>query len=93
MATSVKQPAVRGMASLKERVRMALAEAGYPDADVHGPDDEPAVALSGPNGVPDEACWKAFAVARCEFQPCFKCWMAGREDECSAVGLGQKECA
>lgn len=74
-----------GRPSLKTRLEMALAEAGYPHATVHGPEDDPTVdGLDEPGSVPSEVCWKAFRVARCEHTPrCFDCWAEGYDEaEC-----------
>ena len=77
------------MPSLAERVRMALAEAGYPDVIImddapHPPymDSCPHVSLSGPRSVTPEICWKAFVVAGTPNMPCFKCWNDGQGEEC-----------
>jgi len=70
--------------TLKDRVRMALAEAGYPNATIDGSDNEPVVDLSDAGAPPSEMCWKAFRVAGCEFTPhCFDCWHEAYDDsEC-----------
>lgn len=74
--------------TIKERVRMALAEAGYPDATVHGDDDDPSIYLSGPTGVPDRVCYLAHRVARGETEAtasvCWPCWNAERGEACEA---------
>lgn len=66
--------------SLKERVRMALAEAGYPNAEVNGTDTDPSVVLTGDRGVPGEVCWRAFKVADFPCTPCWDCWQMGEAD-------------
>lgn len=73
---------------LLERTRMALAEAGYPNAEVkplYGGIDC-AIILSGPNAVPDEVCWRAHHVANPTgtVLPCWTCWDWGTADACLA---------
>jgi hypothetical protein len=64
-------------ATVKERVRMALAEAGYPHAEIFGSDHDPVVTMSGPNGAPDHIVWRAFRLAFADDGPCFNCWRDG----------------
>lgn len=66
--------------TMKERVRAALAEAGYPNAKVTGPDDAPNVLLgTAADAVPDRVCWMAFYVAGFPEQACWPCWSEGYE--------------
>lgn len=76
------------------RIRACLAEAGYPDADVHWASDGVSVGLSGSHGVPDAVCWMAFQTAfhgRCPCPlptctgrlPCWACWEASVGEECA----------
>ena len=55
-----------------ERVRMALAEAGYPDAEVSylNSSDQVKVSLSVPHAV----AWRAWAVTG-ETRMCWPCWI------------------
>lgn len=69
------------MTTLRERVHMALAEAGYPDVPITGPDDDPSVTM---NKVPDRVVWLAFRLATATDKPCFSCWEVGYGDECCA---------
>lgn len=68
-----------------DRVRAALAEAGYPDAHVwknHLGDVEVDL-LPTRNGVSSEACWMAFFVCGM-VETCWPCWEAGWSDvECT----------
>lgn len=77
---------------MKARVRMALAEAGYPHAEVVGPAEDPSVTLDGPRGVPSQVCWRAFSVAGCASTPCWQCWMGSYFQDCAALGLGVWDC-
>lgn len=50
----------------KERVRKALTEMGFPNAEVSGPEDEPRVLVANdgwPGSVPPWACSRAFEEA------------------------------
>ena len=67
-------------------LRAALTEAGYPNATVFGPADDPQIALSGPDGVPDHVCWQAFEVLSRitgTFHACFECWDQDQADTCT----------
>lgn len=68
--------------------KMALSEAGYPNAGVacthHRPDGDHSITMSGPNGVPDAITWMAHQVVmRGEGIPCWPCWNADLGDECA----------
>lgn len=72
--------------SLQSRVKAALAEAGYPNADVSGPDYDPSVPISpsgGRGGAPAEVLWRAFRICSERPTPCFTCWEVGYGDECA----------
>lgn len=78
-------------AVLTDRLRMALAEAGYPDAAITQEWDGPHVELTpGHEGaVPSEVCWRAFRVAGCPDTPaCYPCWRDGSCDEHDFVAAG-----
>lgn len=77
-----------------ERVRMALAEAGYPDAEVRSDTDGgAAVMLSGEHAVPDEVCWRAHVVAQSVPDvPCWTCWTLDSSEVCLALGEGVEDC-
>lgn len=68
--------------AMAERVRMVLAEAGYPDAGVFlksRPDaPSPWPAIQG-GSCPPEVSYKAFTVAGVwrRGQPCYPCWLDG----------------
>lgn len=73
-----------------EKLRMLLAEAGYPNATIREYDDMgPAVDLTpgDPGSVPDLVVWRAFRlITESEGRsdhPCFDCWMMGYGDECA----------
>jgi hypothetical protein len=70
---------------LAERVRMALAEAGYPNARVTD------TALVIGDGVPGPAIWRAFRVSGGTGMPCLTCWLAGGTP-CDAYGEGLQDC-
>lgn len=64
-----------------ERVRMALAEAGYPDASVWWDDEFPAtnpgsVRCRNAIPIPLEVTWRAFAIAAPDVTSCWPCWDA-----------------
>lgn len=62
------------MSGAVEIVRAALAEAGYPDADVYAADD---TVWSRRNaGVPDAVIWRAYAVTAQPGVVCWPCWTA-----------------
>lgn len=71
-------------------LRAACAEAGFPDARVGGPEDNPHVSLlPSAGGVPDEVCWKAFdLLMRMEGRPhaCWDCWSS--DVDCSHIPAG-----
>jgi hypothetical protein len=78
---------------------MALAEVGYPDADVTGSEDDPAVWLAhenrGADGtVPHSVGWQAFRIAGAPDLPCLACWCDGYAEsgDCQAVGRGIVDC-
>jgi hypothetical protein len=65
-----------------ERIRMALAEGGHPNATVYWDhdDDGPSVPLwTEPSYVTEEACYSAFLIAGVDV-PCFKCWTTNLEE-------------
>lgn len=69
--------------SYHQRMQMALAEAGYPDAQVRGTEDEPTVCI---NQVPALVLWRAFAICGIGQTPCFACWYyAPNDDDGSAA--------
>jgi hypothetical protein len=70
---------------------MALAEAGYPNADVNGPEHDPGVILSGPNGVPERVCWRAFSVCGLN-QACWECWRMMIGEDCPVDEPGIEDC-
>jgi hypothetical protein len=69
--------------TVKDRVKMALSEAGFPDAIIHGPDNDPSVVIDGFTGPPGVVCWKAMRLAHGNSLPCFPCWDVGYGDECA----------
>lgn len=69
--------------STKQRLRAALAEAGYPNALVHGSEDDPMIRLSGERGVPEAVCWRAHALVHPESTICWSCWSTGEPDPCT----------
>lgn len=64
--------------NVKYKIRAALFEAGHPDAIVHGTEDNPAIVMNGPHGVPPEITWKAFKIVN-QLPGCFACWDTGHE--------------
>jgi hypothetical protein len=63
-----------------ERLRMLLAEYGYPDAIVDiRPDGTTGMSTAAgePGAVSPEACWRAYRVIDPEGTPCRSCWDAG----------------
>lgn len=63
------------------RVRMALAEAGWPDTHVRFADDKVWVRgqlFGAADGCPDDVMWRALVVAG-EPAACWPCWI-GRSD-------------
>lgn len=64
-----------------ERVRMALAEAGHPEAQVEWDDDEDSVMVVHRKGLhdlewtpPHEVTWRAYRICG-ETQVCLDCWV------------------
>lgn len=79
-----------GHPNLLERVRMALAEAGYPNAAVElHPTDGVIVWGGNPADPPDEVTWMALGVAagpdRDDSYSCFECWMLGGQQNESCL--------
>lgn len=76
------------MTTIKERLRMALAEAGYPNAAIGGPDDDPDVLLGTdePGAVPDRVVWRAQRLAHGDSRPCWPCWQTGDGTHCDHGG-------
>lgn len=64
-----------------ERVAAALAEAGYPDAQVIDEGDgriDIVVGYDGRQLIPDRVAWRAMRVARLDDVGCWDCWQRGR---------------
>lgn len=57
-----------------ERVRMALAEAGYPDVEVAV--DRYGVLEMPMDAAPDDVRWRAFVLADPHGTECWPCWSA-----------------
>ena len=72
------------------RIKMLLAEAGYPDADVQATHDghaEVNLTEGAPGAVPERACWQAFHVLDPIGTPCWPCWDDGTgPEECARQG-------
>ena len=66
-----------------ERVRMALAEAGYPNVDV---DARSGVMGMPKNAAPDAVRWRAFVLADPDGTECWPCWSAWE------TGTGEPVC-
>lgn len=61
----------------RKAVEAALAEAGYPDADVRiDADDEITVHNYAAQNIPDKIVWKAFEVTGLA-SACWPCWIDG----------------
>lgn len=68
-------------------LRAACAEAGYPHAQINGPDHDPSITISGAGGVPDRIVWQAFdLLAVVEGKPhcCFQCWDLDAATRCES---------
>lgn len=88
------------MDTLEERVRMALAEAGYPNALVFQRYNEGlgemrmAVSIGGL--TPPRAAWMAYKVAGSTELRCWACWSDDpsytRPTACEAKGQGIEDC-
>jgi hypothetical protein len=78
--------------SAKERVIMALAEAGYPHARVAGTEDFPRIThkdyrLIEGYEVPLVIVWRSFRLAMPNLTPCFECFENMGKPKC-----GSEEC-
>jgi hypothetical protein len=75
-----------------ERMRMCLAEAGYPDVFVGDDGDDPWVPMECE--APPEVRWRAFTLS-VSGVPCLACWTwnhSGREAPCLAVDRLCEDC-
>ncbi len=68
-----------------ERLRMALAEVGYPHAGVYESTSWPGFAAIGKE-VPMRVAWRAYVVTG-DVSPCFKCWVEGDHEQCLDPGV------
>lgn len=64
-----------------ERMRMALAEAGYPRAHVYERGGEVSVLLGNADDPPERVLWQAFRLIYGDDMSCWSCWSGGY-DEC-----------
>jgi hypothetical protein len=70
--------------SLVERVRMLLAEAGYPDAEVKDRGGAPGIVCDERSGS-NEVRWRAHGFAGCE-PACFACYTTIPASVCRCTG-------